>query len=597
MGHEIPKQLQNEKFRFVLIAKNSKRPIEDEWPTKANYKFNDPKLIKHLKDGNNYGVLCGPGNLFVIDIDVKNAKPKDFESFKNLETFMVLTGGGGLHIYLLCSDEIVGYENETLSIGELKIKGVQVVGPNSTYTNGLTKYNVIKENEVVIIAKDKFDRFYEEIISPYKKKTVITDELQNVVGESSGDTSRSGIDFKTLRFLIQSNLTKEKIFEQMKESSIRWNSLPKKKQEWEYGNAKKSLEKFPEKSYKQRECESQLSEGPQPEFLRDTINASILFDQELKPIEYHVNKLIPKNSLILIGGNSGEFKTGLVLNLILSMIKGSSFLELFPAIDNPKILYYEVDGNGKKSIQWKLKYFVNGNNYNKEVLKQIDFEYLFYQDFLKTELDNIEKYDIIILDSYRRFLKGSENDSKNTNDFFLNFLKIAKAKKKTVIVLHHLKKPADEQELIHAFRGNTDIVSQFDVVYGIEKTPDNQDVKNKTNIFDVKVVCAKDRDDAVIKGFSFNVFKDEKIVKTALKFTGYGKAQSKRARHVILILEYLEDGIKSRQEILKRILEKCRCSVPTIDRGLAELVETQEIEKDSYGKYKIRELNAQTTLS
>jgi len=598
---EIPKQLQRIEFRFILLEKNSKKPIEKDWVEKNNYKYNDKKLLDWLNEDKNYGVLLGPGNLFVIDIDVKNAKPQDFEKFKTLDTFQILTGGGGLHLYFL-SEDIDFFKNETLSIGELKMKGVQVVGPNCNYTNGLTQYQISKDMEIFKIGSGKFHDFYKEFISIHKLRKETTDEKELEIGDHIGDTSRSGLDFNNLRHLIKSGLNEEEIFQQMRKSSIRWLSLPKSKQIWEYKNAKGSLDKFPiketwkEKQYKgQFKVEDEIKKNLE----RDTINACELYNQELKPVDYHINKLIPKNTLILIGGNSGEFKTGFALNLILSMIKGSSFLELFPAVETPKILYYEVDGNGKKSIQWKLKYFMNGNNYNEEVLKNIDFEYLFYKDFLKTELENIKNYDIIVLDSYRRFLKGSENDSEVTNEFFLKFLKKAKTAGKTIIVLHHLKKPSDEQELIHAFRGNTDIVSQFDVVFGVQKTPDRQNVNEKTNEFDVTIECAKDRNDTVIKNFNFSVFKDEKIVKTTLKFTGYGKPQSKRSKHILFILKLLKDkGIQNRQEILKYVLENFKCSVPTIDNGLKELVETEEIEKDSYGTYKIKDVNenSQTEL-
>jgi|TARA_R100000093_G_C1923633_1_gene66445 hypothetical protein len=55
------KQLQNEKFRFILLKPKNKIPFEKNWQTTVNYKFNDPKLLQHISNGGNYGVLGGYG--------------------------------------------------------------------------------------------------------------------------------------------------------------------------------------------------------------------------------------------------------------------------------------------------------------------------------------------------------------------------------------------------------------------------------------------------------------------------------------------------------------------------------------------------------
>jgi len=471
---EIPKQLQNEKFRFILIAKNSKRPIENEWTTKANYKFNDPKLIKHLEDGNNYGVLCGPGNLFVIDIDVKNAKPNDFDSFKNLETFMVLTGGGGLHIYLLCSDEIINYENESLSIGELKLKGVQVVGPNSTYTNGLTKYSVIKDNEIVTIAHDKFDKFYEEIISPYKKKNVIINELDNTVGESVGDTSRSGIDFKTLRFLIQSNLTQEKIFEQMKESSIRWNGLPKSKQEWEYNNAKKSLEKFPEKTFKQRQYESQFREetvkSKEFNFLTDTE----LLNYVEKPNIWLVNKLLIDNTINVLAGKRSTMKSWLALILAFCVGESKNFLDKYQC-SKGKVLYIDRE-NSLNDLKKRQQMIVKSLN-----IEQLNSNVIFLSEqHLKLDSSSdimaIEKFVIenqiklIIVDTYRRVISFKEDSADEVSRFFNDVIKsFIERTKTTFLFLHHEKKGMSQGDEMDMLRGSSDLANFVDGVIQIKR--------------------------------------------------------------------------------------------------------------------------------
>ena len=132
----IPKVLQRQEFGFVLLGKwdewgrsekvdgklkiverktflpkdygelikekiwkpLGKAPFEFQWEKKP-YKYNDPKLIQHLKEGKNYGVIGGYGNLRMLDIDDKS-KVEYFKDFFK-DTFMVQTGSGGLHIYFI----------------------------------------------------------------------------------------------------------------------------------------------------------------------------------------------------------------------------------------------------------------------------------------------------------------------------------------------------------------------------------------------------------------------------------------------------------------------------------------------------------------
>ena len=49
MTIEIPIQFRKREFRFVLLDRESKRPIEKDWQNTNNYEFDNPKLLKHLE--------------------------------------------------------------------------------------------------------------------------------------------------------------------------------------------------------------------------------------------------------------------------------------------------------------------------------------------------------------------------------------------------------------------------------------------------------------------------------------------------------------------------------------------------------------------
>lgn len=155
MMNKIPKQLQNEKFRFVKIEKGKKAPFEKEWTNKNNYKFNDESFEKHLKNGGNYGVLCGEGNLVVLDCDKDKVKKAVENHLPN--TFKVKTGGGGIHFYYICKDlnkPIRLKEEKMGDLGDVQYTGKQVVGAGSLHPSG-NHYEIINNKKIAEVEAEQ----------------------------------------------------------------------------------------------------------------------------------------------------------------------------------------------------------------------------------------------------------------------------------------------------------------------------------------------------------------------------------------------------------------------------------------------------------
>jgi len=144
---EIPKWLQDPVFRFILVGRKSKSPIETGWPM---YPFDHPLLLDHLSRGGNYGVRPGEGHLCVLDAD-NPGRLRELGVLQAFDgTFFVSnrTDGRG-HYYFLCSNppwkklvlqdpEKTDEKGEHLHLGELFAgKGnYQVVGPGSIHPEG-----------------------------------------------------------------------------------------------------------------------------------------------------------------------------------------------------------------------------------------------------------------------------------------------------------------------------------------------------------------------------------------------------------------------------------------------------------------------------
>jgi len=219
----IPKQLQNPEFRFCLLKPKEKIPFEKNWQKKG-YTYDSPKLLEHIKNGGNYGIIGGFGNLRILDID-DPILAKELE--KKLPVFIVKTGGGGKHFYFISfynKNHVLANEK-----GELRANNYQVVGAGSTHPNG-NKYEVYNDIQIPEIATD----LLKMILEPYirKEPTIITTlEL-----DKKKDTSRSGLEYRKVLALIKEGKTKEQIFQEMMAYS-KWATAPVQYRETTYQKA------------------------------------------------------------------------------------------------------------------------------------------------------------------------------------------------------------------------------------------------------------------------------------------------------------------------------------------------------------------------
>ncbi len=191
---KIPPQLRGEEFRFVPILNGRKKPDGKRWNTEANYPYGHAVLAGYLAEGHNYGVLTGMGGLLVLDVDDISRLDAMGIIEKLPETFIVRTGRGGLHFYLLCDlkekiiledPELKDSEGDPLHLGELQALGQQVVGPGSIHPNG-NRYEVIKNLPIADITKDQLL----QILAPLKQISVRkAEEIRTARRRKSGGSS------------------------------------------------------------------------------------------------------------------------------------------------------------------------------------------------------------------------------------------------------------------------------------------------------------------------------------------------------------------------------------------------------------------------
>lgn len=163
----IPPHLRE--LHFNLLKPKGKEAIEKDWPGRANYAYNDPKLLAHISNGGNYGVLA-KANVLIIETDTR-------ELAELVKTHLPATftdrspGHGCPHFYfklaglngnLRTLPLFIQRNGAKENIGHLKYGNSYVVGPHCTHPNGGT-YEIIEDQPLAQVTADQVL----ELLAPY----------------------------------------------------------------------------------------------------------------------------------------------------------------------------------------------------------------------------------------------------------------------------------------------------------------------------------------------------------------------------------------------------------------------------------------------
>lgn len=211
----IPPQLQNPAFRFIRVAAKSKRPIDQDWQETANYQFDSSDLLQHLQDGGNYGIICGPGEVRVLDCDELSRLEELGVLAKFPQTFAVQSRAGRAHRYYLIPelkkkivlfDPILKDENgQPLHLGEIQGPGTQIVAPGSIHSVTGEPYKVIDDSPIAALSLEevkaaieglKTSRVTEQILHRTETSPKEDDQFRNIriddIAYPKGETRRIG---------------------------------------------------------------------------------------------------------------------------------------------------------------------------------------------------------------------------------------------------------------------------------------------------------------------------------------------------------------------------------------------------------------------
>src|SRR5207249_1675160 len=169
------------------VQERAKRPVERQWTTTNNYRFDRPKLQDWLAKRGNYGVCCGYGSLVVVDSDDPSIAERSKEKLG--VTFRVRSGSGrGFHDYFtvegMQKKEI--FERDGTHLGEAQFVGQMVVGPGSIHPSG-GLYEIVNDGSIRDVTVQKFKSAFQDLFRVQKSYELPRRELSN----ESRDTLQS----------------------------------------------------------------------------------------------------------------------------------------------------------------------------------------------------------------------------------------------------------------------------------------------------------------------------------------------------------------------------------------------------------------------
>ncbi|VVC03446.1 AAA domain protein [Candidatus Bilamarchaeum dharawalense] len=335
-----------------------------------------------------------------------------------------------------------------------------------------------------------------------------------------------------------------------------------------------------------------LGIAPKDNIVSETGQLSIIWEKELqtiisKPNNWIVDGYIPKDSIILLAGKRGFYKSWGALHLALAIASGKPFLGKYPALLYP-VLYLDEE-NGVNVLKERVMQIKQGMGLEGSV------ENLCFSSFAGFKISNAQAklaletfikqhgIKVIIVDTLRRIISSEENDAGEINSIFTNLIRpISSEYGVTWIFLHHLRKgmagkvPTD---LLDELRGSSELANYADGVIIFEKPPKTE---ARFNIVHGKCRNAQAQEARIV---------ELKFEEKSVKFEVLGTAQAivdAADECASTILRHLEvnsiEDFKT-HEILE-VMKAQQHSKATITRALAILDEQGKIVREKKGHYR-----------
>src|SRR3990167_437222 len=463
-------------WSVVPAHKDSKHPIVN-WTEFQKRRATEAELKEWFKDDQyNIGIVTGRiSNLVVIDIDKGTDIEKLISYYPLPETATVETGGEGRHyFYQYPKDRIISTKARIFGKDspwkiDVRADGGFVVSAPSIHASGKT-YKWISESMVPQELSPKWLELLSRGIPEVPAETKVWEGA--LEGSNHGTRNVDMTSFVGL--LMKKNPVKvwDTVIPPAMHNLNSKNSPPLPERDLKtiyYSIKKKELaRRANDGEVDDEEIPAKKHNGPKT--IKD------LYNQDIPPTMWLVDKLIPINSITVLAAASGSFKTWILMEMALRIAAKQKVFEEFDVLQDDFGVLIVDEENWEGIIQSRLKLMIEENLvakldklpiyfYNLELLKVVN------EDDINHILAVCKEKNIkfIIFDSLNRIHNSYENSATEMNKVFNQMKKLQK-EGLTVLFTHHnrkqgLFKPQDPAENM---RGSGDIKASVDCQLAVE---------------------------------------------------------------------------------------------------------------------------------
>ena len=307
-----------------------------------------------------------------------------------------------------------------------------------------------------------------------------------------------------------------------------------------------------------------------------------LMAEPAKPMEWVLDRMIPKVGVSILAGDGGIGKSWLALDLALCVASGAKFLGRFQ-VTQGKVLIIDEEGcetstrlrcedlhTGTPIVNRNLDICFSENN-GINIDNDNDLEWL-----IKTTKDFGPS--LVIIDSLIRVHTKDENSANEMQGVLRQAKRLADECNTSILFVHHTSKPYQGRQKT-SLRGSTDIRNFVDSVLFVYKKWQHKVVEHDKSRFGIAV-----------EPFGFEITDVNGGVRLdTVDINQNYQRESKWAEAERLIFSVLKDGKKvSREELLAAGDKNIpRIGSTTMDKNLRRLEKTGRLESSGGdGKYK-----------
>ncbi len=295
-------------------------------------------------------------------------------------------------------------------------------------------------------------------------------------------------------------------------------------------------------------------------------------------IAWHVDRIIARGTVVVVGGDGGVGKSATLLELSGCVAKGTSFLGEFPATQG-RVLYVAAEGRSGYGPRLNALQKAHGL-IPEDRFALVDDGLSLTSEASVTQLCNLvarDGYDLVILDTLSQLAAvESENDAAEMARVLGQAKRISDARLgASVIIVAHTNKSSG------TLRGSSAIRDNVDAVWMLRGTRDAFSLSNRAE----HGGKMRDGDPLTVHGLSLVPAYGSVVVEAALSFEEGSTPATQRVR---TLADEIEDGAAYTTAELRELVLKLDPgrSEATIGRAVKGLVADGVLESAGKGRYR-----------